>query len=119
MWLCNKRFGVANIVTSAVYWSIWKMINSLCFQDVAWRDMNQLWQRVLLMLKCWKILLPQKMMVGLEGAISSLEKVLAVPEAIEFKPSVETMPRLRAGELMPEITCCTCLIRLECCFSVL
>jgi hypothetical protein len=30
-WLCNKRFGVVNIVSSAVYWSLWKLRNDLCF----------------------------------------------------------------------------------------
>jgi hypothetical protein len=31
MWLCNKKFGVINMVTSAVCWSIWKLRNYICF----------------------------------------------------------------------------------------
>jgi hypothetical protein len=36
MWLCNKKFGVINIVTSAVCWSLWKLRNSMIFQEVFW-----------------------------------------------------------------------------------
>jgi hypothetical protein len=34
MWLCNKKFGIINMVTSAVCWCLWKLRNYLCFQDV-------------------------------------------------------------------------------------
>jgi predicted HTH transcriptional regulator len=30
-WLCNKKFGVVNSLTSAVCWGLWKLRNSLCF----------------------------------------------------------------------------------------
>jgi hypothetical protein len=25
MWLCNKKFGICNVFTSAVCWSLWKL----------------------------------------------------------------------------------------------
>jgi hypothetical protein len=31
LWLCNKKYEVANIVTSAVCWSIWKLRNVMIF----------------------------------------------------------------------------------------
>jgi hypothetical protein len=31
MWLCNKKYGVINIVTSDVCWSIWKFRNAMIF----------------------------------------------------------------------------------------
>jgi hypothetical protein len=34
-WMYNKWFGVVNMVSSFVWWSMWKLRNSLCFQDVA------------------------------------------------------------------------------------
>jgi hypothetical protein len=31
-WLCNnKKFGIVNMITSAMFWSVWKLRNSLCF----------------------------------------------------------------------------------------
>jgi hypothetical protein len=35
MWLCNKKLEVCNMFTSAVCWTLWKLRNSLCLQDVA------------------------------------------------------------------------------------
>jgi hypothetical protein len=81
-WLCNKRFGVVNMFYSVVCWSLWKLRNSLCFQEVAWKGMSQLWQKMLPMLKCWSILVPLKMMAGFDAVVSALEKVLVTPESI-------------------------------------
>jgi hypothetical protein len=35
-WLCNKKYGVVNMLSSAVCcWGLWKLKkNSLCFDDV-------------------------------------------------------------------------------------
>jgi hypothetical protein len=30
-WLCNKKFGVTNMITLAVCWGLWKLRNALCF----------------------------------------------------------------------------------------
>jgi hypothetical protein len=84
MWLCNKRFGVSNVVTSAFCWRLWKLRNSMIFQGVAWTGMKVLWQRVVPMLRCWKVLIPLKLDVGYESVISSLEKVLRAPEVLEL-----------------------------------
>jgi hypothetical protein len=46
-WLCNKRFGVVNMITSAVCCGLWKFMNVLCFQEVAWKGMSQVWHLVL------------------------------------------------------------------------
>jgi hypothetical protein len=59
-WLRNKRFRIINILTSAV-WGGWKLRNLLCFLDAAWRSMKQLWQMVLPMLRCWRVLFPRWM----------------------------------------------------------
>jgi hypothetical protein len=85
MWLCNKKFGVTNIVTSAVCWSLWKLRNDICFQEIAWVGMRMLWQRVLPMLRCWKILVPIRLMDGFDSVVSSLEKMTKEPEPIELE----------------------------------
>jgi hypothetical protein len=41
-WLCNKKYGIVNVISSAVRWGIWKLRNSMCFQEVAWKNMKQL-----------------------------------------------------------------------------
>jgi hypothetical protein len=55
LWLCNKKHGITNMVTSTVSWSIWKLRNTMIFQGVAWLGMKQLWQRVVPMVRCWRV----------------------------------------------------------------
>jgi hypothetical protein len=43
MWLCNKRYGVVNLITSAICWALWKLRNCLCFQEVSWTGIKALW----------------------------------------------------------------------------
>jgi hypothetical protein len=87
-WLCNKKFGVVNVVTSAVCWALWKLRNDLCFQDVRWVGMKKFWQRLVPKLKCWSVLIPVNQMEAFEGVISSLERVAASPELIVGAPLV-------------------------------
>ena len=35
-WLSNKRHCVLNIVTSAMFWSLWKLRNEILFQNIGW-----------------------------------------------------------------------------------
>jgi hypothetical protein len=85
LWLCNKKFGVINIFSSAVCWGLWKLRNALCFQDVAWKNMKQLWFMVL-MIRCWSVLVPMKMAAGFENALASMEKLVSGPLLIEATP---------------------------------
>jgi hypothetical protein len=39
LWLCNKSFDIANMVTAALCWSLWKFRNSICFQEM--HNLNQ------------------------------------------------------------------------------
>jgi hypothetical protein len=54
----------------------------MIFQGVAWLGMKQLWQRVVPMVRCWRVLVPLVMEPGYESIISQLEKVLTMPEVI-------------------------------------
>jgi hypothetical protein len=42
LWLCNKRFDVANIISLALYWCLWKLRNGLCFQEMPWTGIRRL-----------------------------------------------------------------------------
>jgi hypothetical protein len=57
-WLSNKRNCVLNIVTSAVFWSIWKLRNEILFQNIGWRSMDILLYRIAGILQNWEILCP-------------------------------------------------------------
>jgi hypothetical protein len=45
--------------------------------------MKLLWQRVLPMVRCWRVLVPLKLMDGFDSAISSLEGLMMQLEAID------------------------------------
>jgi hypothetical protein len=30
-WLCNKKFGLVNMISFVVCWSLWKSRNAMCF----------------------------------------------------------------------------------------
>jgi hypothetical protein len=56
----------------------------LCFfQGVAWIGLKQIWCRVILMLICWKVLVPLKSLAGFESAIITLEQMSRKAEVIE------------------------------------
>jgi hypothetical protein len=51
--LCNKKYGVVNMITSAACWSLWKVRNAICFQGDAWLGMKAIWCRLIPMMRCW------------------------------------------------------------------
>jgi hypothetical protein len=48
--------------------------------------MKMVWQMVIPMLRCWKILTPVKDLAGFDAALSSLEKTAWRPEQIALPP---------------------------------
>jgi hypothetical protein len=78
-WLCNTKYGVVNMLSAALCWGIWKLRNSLCFQGMSLQSLKHLWMLVLPMLRCWRVLLPLKMMAGFDAAIDNLEMVVLSP----------------------------------------
>jgi hypothetical protein len=95
-WLCNKKFGLVNIISSAVCWSLWKVRNSLCFQEVAWLGMKEVWHRVIPMLKCWRVLVLVCNLDGFDAVVSSLEKLAMCLGMIAY------MPTPRASDLVAD-----------------
>jgi hypothetical protein len=51
--------------------------------------MKQLWQKVLVMLKCWSMLVPLRLMDGFKAATTNLERLAARPRMISFGQVVE------------------------------
>jgi hypothetical protein len=86
LWLCNKKFGMCNVFTSAVCWSIWKLRNSLCFQGESWSSMKTLWRRVVPMIRSWRVLTPLKLADGFDSSLTSLEAAVWAPEKIQWRP---------------------------------
>jgi hypothetical protein len=91
-WLCNTKYEVANVLSSAMCWGIWKLRNSLGFQGVQWRSMKQLWSMVIPMLRCCRVLIPLKIAAGIE----LLEKMNSRPMQLAA-PLGMTMPDLISG----------------------
>jgi hypothetical protein len=71
--------------TSAVCWGLRKSRNSLCFQGVAWISLRVLWQRVLSMIRSWRMLVPLKEMAGFHNALVALEKLVYAPERLPWR----------------------------------
>jgi hypothetical protein len=46
MWLCNKKYMIENIFTSAALWGLWKLRNFLCFHAGRWKDVSSLLQSI-------------------------------------------------------------------------
>ena len=59
-WLSNKRNGIFNICTSAVFWSIWKLRNDICFQRTMWQSMTILFHKTAAMILNWELLCPSE-----------------------------------------------------------
>jgi hypothetical protein len=100
LWLCNKKYGVA----LALCWSLWKLRNGQCFQELPWTGMKGLWQRMVPLLRCWKVLVPLKMVADFKNACSALEKIAWSPELIEgvsVVASDEDVPRDVAVQFRP------------------
>ena len=40
LWVANKIFFIANVISSAILWSLWKLRNEICFQGMVWTGMR-------------------------------------------------------------------------------
>lgn len=114
-WISDKKHCVMNMFCAAAMWAIWKLRNSLCFQNYRWKDLSQLWWSMSGMLKNWSLLCPAKHLERYNAWLSSLEALVAMPGRICWKdgasswstPSCKTGKRQRktvAG--FPSYSCC-------------
>jgi hypothetical protein len=85
LWLCNKKYGICNIFTSALCWSLCKLRNGMCFQGVAWVNIRYLWYRVVPMIRSWRILVPLKLWAGFDSVLALLERMAAALETLPWR----------------------------------
>jgi hypothetical protein len=80
-WLSNKRFLVINMLCAAALWffSLWKLRNNLCFNNVSWQCLEALLMKIVMMVQNWTILCPDNMKQDLAEAISKLKQLASRP----------------------------------------
>jgi hypothetical protein len=81
----EKRHGILNIVTSAVFWSIWKLRNEILFQNIGWRSMDILLYRIAGLWQNWEILCPPEkkdlMKIIVKKIKAAAKMTFCLPEA--------------------------------------
>jgi hypothetical protein len=50
-WLSAKKYRTLNVLTTVVFWTLWKMRNNLCFQGLSWTGGHVLLRRSAKMLR--------------------------------------------------------------------
>lgn len=86
-WLSNKKFCVLNMITSAVFWNIWKLRNELLFQNIGWRSMDILLYKIAGTLQSWVVLCPVEKRDILHQAV---EKIKEIPKTTYCLPGPDT-----------------------------
>jgi hypothetical protein len=75
LWLSNKKFTVVNIFTSTALWGLWKLRNSICFQDGHWRSVKSVLQKIATMVQNWTLLCPPEKISELEQKLNKLDRL--------------------------------------------
>lgn len=105
MWLSNKKFQFANIITSAVIWCLWKMRNELCFQGEVWTGTDKLLRKISRTLKGWLCMYKEELGQRLEDLIKRLEDRCKCPLQLKWKETTRVSSLLsdRSGVLSSAI----------------
>jgi hypothetical protein len=73
LWLSAKKYRTLNVLTTVVFWTLWKMRNNLCFQGLSWTGGHVLLRRSAKMLRDWCLLNKPEDVVKLELWLTELE----------------------------------------------
>jgi hypothetical protein len=73
-WLSDKKYIALNVLTTAVFWTLWKMRNDLYFQGLSWTGANVLMRRSAKMMRDWGQLNKPEDAVKLEQWAAELER---------------------------------------------
>jgi hypothetical protein len=91
-WLCAKKFKTLNICITAVLWSIWKLRNSMCFQENQWHGMQAVFFRCAKLTRRWAIIQTEEVANQLEIMAKLWEERGSSPPALLWHPVVRTHP---------------------------
>jgi hypothetical protein len=86
LWLSDKRYKCANIITTAALWSLWKTRNNICFQGVCWQGMSKVLGQCARLLKNWKVLPKQEDWKKIEHFAEELKLTSASPSRVTSFP---------------------------------
>jgi hypothetical protein len=89
-WLHDKKLKSLNVLTTTVFWTIWKFRNELCFQGRRWTGMKVLMGRWARTLRDWMILQQPEEAVVLENWLMKLERGLSRPVALPWAQTAST-----------------------------
>lgn len=81
-WLCDKKNLVVNMFSSALMWSLWKLRNSLCFQNGSWQSSRALWCQIIRMARSWEILCPLKQQEAFPCVLQRIQLMASSPEGL-------------------------------------
>jgi hypothetical protein len=85
-WLLNKKFKCLNALTTAVFWTIWKFRNEMCFQGRKWSGVKELIGRCARILKDWMLLLKPEDVLVMGAWVEKLEMEQARPPSLPWDP---------------------------------
>jgi hypothetical protein len=87
-WLHNKKLNCLNVLTTAVFWIIWKFRNEMCFQGRKWTGVKELIGRWARMLKDWLLLRKPEDVLVLGAWMEKLELEHARPPSLPWDPGL-------------------------------
>lgn len=96
-WLCNKKFLIQNMTSSANLWTIWKVRNLLCFQNGNWRDVTQLWSKATALLKNWRIICPKEELQKFDTMVERMQAMCSRPKEDQGVKTGQWWPMMERG----------------------
>jgi hypothetical protein len=98
-WLHDKSENCLNVLTTAVFWSIWKFRNDMCFQGRKWSGMQEILRSWLRMVKDWMLLQSAEGKVRLETWVERMEEELTRPPALQWASGIQAPRGVGQGEI--------------------
>jgi hypothetical protein len=85
-WLQDKKIKCLNVFTTAVFWTVWKFRNEMCFQGRMWSGMKVLFGRCARTIRDWMLVQKPEDVLILGGWLEQLEAAQTRPPALTWDP---------------------------------